>query len=158
MYFNFLILMGFMGFPHCFFHLSIFHFSASPQFVCKGKNLLLHSSVRGILPAVSFIPLLVLSPLIVCQGKPVVPLTAELCCPLRFHRVHRLGGRHRRGHSGQHLRHVGAAQHALPADPAHGAHGPPRRHLETAGLRRLRPQQGEKKRPGESPGGAPEPV
>lgn len=40
------------------------------------------------------------------------------------------------------VRRVGAARAALLPDPAHGAHGPARRHLETARLRRLRTSTG----------------
>lgn len=40
------------------------------------------------------------------------------------------------------VRGVGAARTALLPDPAHGAHGPARRHLEAARLRRLRPSSG----------------
>ena len=61
----------------------------------------------------------------------------------RYHCPHRLHSGRVCQNSGQHLRHFGAAQPALPADPPHGAHGPARRHLEAAGLRGLRAQQGE---------------
>lgn len=70
----------------------------------------------------------------------VVVLFEHLCC--RFHRVYRIASGDRRRDAGQHLRHVSPAQHAFPADPAHGSHGPARRHLETTWLRGLCSQQG----------------
>ena len=56
------------------------------------------------------------------------------------HCVHRRAGRRL---PGQRLRHVGAPESPLPADPAHDPYGPAGRHLEAAGLRGLRAQQGE---------------
>lgn len=66
----------------------------------------------------------------------------SLCAPCRHHRADSVGGGGVGRQPGEHLRHVGAAEPPLPADPAHGAHGPEGRHLEAAGLGGLRPQQG----------------
>lgn len=60
----------------------------------------------------------------------------------RFYRVRGIIGSDRCRDAGQHLRHLGAAQHAFPADPAYGSYGQTRRHLETAGLSGLCSQQG----------------
>lgn len=61
----------------------------------------------------------------------------------RLHSVCGVAGSDSSGHTGKHLRHICSAQHALSADPAHGAYGPPRRNLEAAGLCGLRSQQGD---------------
>lgn len=79
---------------------------------------------------------------------PPLPTSAS---PTRFisrlYRVCGVVGCDRSWHAGQHLCHLGPAQHALLADPAHGSHGPTRRHVETAGLSGLCSQQGESETP-----------
>lgn len=67
----------------------------------------------------------------------------ELRHPNRHHGAHRV---HRRAGCwlpGQRLRHVGAPEPAVPADPEDDPHGPAWRHLEAPGLRGVRAQQGE---------------
>lgn len=73
--------------------------------------------------------------------------------PRRHHGAHRLHRRAGRWLPGQRVRHVGSPEPALPADPQDDPYGPARRHLEAAGLRGLRPQQGERWRGVTSPAG-----
>lgn len=61
----------------------------------------------------------------------------------RHHGARRLHRRAGRRLPGQRVRHVRAAQPALPADPEDDPHGPAWRHLEAPGLRGLCAQQGE---------------
>lgn len=63
-----------------------------------------------------------------------------MCC--RLYRVHSVTSSDCCWDAGKHLRHVGPAQHALPADPAYGSYGPAGRHLETTWFSGLCSQQG----------------
>lgn len=73
--------------------------------------------------------------------------------PPRHLRAAGVGAGGGRAAPGQRVGHV-AAQPALPADPAHAADGPQGGHLEAAGLRHLRPQQGEPRPIGRAAGGS----
>lgn len=59
------------------------------------------------------------------------------CIRIRCHNNPGVAGGAGDGLVGAGVRGVGAARPALLPDPAYGAHGPPRGHLETAWIRRL---------------------
>lgn len=89
-------------------------------------------------------------------GQPPSPQPPRAPRLRRHHGAHRVHCGAGRRLPGQRLRHVRASQPALPADPQDDPHGPARRHLEAAGLRGLRPQQGEPA-PAEGPSAPPSP-
>lgn len=73
-------------------------------------------------------------------------LYVEINCsslgPCRHHSADSVGGGGVGRQPGEHLRHVGPAEPPFPANSAHGADGPERRHLEASRLCGLRTQQG----------------